>query len=268
MATVIRVKNADWSGLGLPNLFPYVAKDAVEFFYDLGSSGADLSDRSGQLGAIVPYRNDIVGGQSHVQDSSVMVGIDGGAGVRVELGYLLTGAPITDIPIDGSMQFTIMVVGGYSGEIFPAAKKIAGEPSLCNLYDHGTAITPKGFSMQTVKAEGFGARIKSSTPVLGPLALNSKGFRFLTFDGANWTIYDKTAGTSDSKTNAELGIVATIPADSAVLPNSAVGHFHQSSTLAALYPSIYQLGRWGRVLTTEEMDLQIEKTKIAKPVLA
>lgn len=267
MTMIIRIPGVDWSGKGFPQIEPFVGSDAIEFGYDFASGSARLKDLTGKHADLVPYRQDIVGGITRTVDPTVVTDASSGLGINVELGYLLTDVALAAIPIDGSVQFTIMVVGGYSGIAFPEDKIAGGGAGISNLYDNGTSITATGFRIQSTLVGAHGTTIKSSAAVMSDaISPNSKKtLSFLTFDGANWSFVNKTLGTSYSKTNAELGISGTLGVNTGHVNKVAMGHYHSSSTLAAAYPTLYQTAKWNRVLTASEMNEQYARTKARKP---
>lgn len=267
MSTIIRVKGVDWSDKGFPNISPFVARSDLEFGYDLAARISLLSDISGNEHTLTPYKNDITAG-IHGIDPAINVGIDDGQGVRVELGYLLNSKPISSIPINGSVQFTVMVFGGKSPVAFPPDKVSGSPPARAGLFDYGSRVTPNGLSIEATDSSAE-VRIKSSSPRLTVAASpGGRSLIFLTYDGDRWTLRNGVTGESDSKTNADMGITAPIALTANPLPGAAIGHTHGSSTLNAFYPSIYQVAMWNRPLSEAEISEQSWRALMDKPALS
>ncbi len=269
-ATVYTLKNADFSGQGLPSIFPFVAQAEAEFAYDFRTRANRLNDLTGRHADLVPKRQDIVGGVTRTVDPTIIADQDSGAGIRLELGYLETDITCPTIPIDGSVQFSVLVVGGYSGVAFPAEKIAVTAPALANLLDYGTGISASSFCFDDEPVTPLiGNRIKSG----GFVNASNKGtsakkcVMLLTFNGTTWTLHNKTLGTVVAKTNTELGISGPLAPSTAHVTKVVSGHYHSSSTLAARYPALYQLARWNRVLTQAEIDRQYDFTKAAFPAI-
>lgn len=269
MSMIIRVPGVDWSGKGFPNISPFVAAEDLDFGYDFASRSNRLKDISGNHADLVPYRHDIAGGVIRTQDASIVVDDSDGLGILVELGYLLTDIPMPTIPINGTMQFTVMVAGGYSGVPFPAAKVAVSNPSIAAMIDFGTGVAASGFDLEVSTSEGkWGSRIKSAAigdkgSAVSPISRKCVGF--LTFDGSSWVMHNKTLGSTISKSNADLGITSSLVPNTTHVNKVVIGHYHSTITASALYPSLYQVAKWNRVLTADEIAEQYERTKANKP---
>ena len=272
-ATIYTLKNADFSGQGLPSIFPFVAQTEAEFAYDFRTRANRLNDLTGRHADLVPKRQDIVGGVTRVVDPTIVVDQDAGAGIRLELGYLETDIACPTIPIDGSVQFSILVVGGYSGVAFPSNKVAMSNALLANLLDFGTSISSSSsfcFDDKPGSAPPMiGNRIKSGdfSNASNKGTSTKKCAMILTFNGTTWTLHNKTLGTVVAKTNTELGITAPLAPSTEHVQKVVSGHYHSTSTLAAHYPALYQLARWNRVLTQTEIDRQYAFTKAAFPTI-
>lgn len=271
MTMIIRVPGVDWAGKGFPNISPFVALSDLEFGFDFLNRSNRLQDLAGKHADLAPYRQDIAGGITRTLDTTVVVDESNGLGIRVELGYLLTDISMPTIPIDGSMQFTVMVVGGYSGVVFPPAKVAGLGAGIAGLIDFGTGVTSSSFDLEAAVGEGkWGARIKSAA--IGNQGntisqTSKKCVGFLTFNGTTWTLYNKTLGTTISKTNTDLGISAALVPNTAHVNKVVMGHYHSTSTISALYPSLYQVAKWNRVLSASEITEQYARTQANKPGL-
>ena len=276
MATIIRLKNANFSDRGFPSIDPFVAIADAAFAYDFRNRADRLVDLAGKC-TIAPWRNDIVGAGTsaapirvHHLDSSIIETTSDNLGVFLRLGYLKLGKARTPISIDGRTQFTVMVVGGNSGETFPADRVAIDPPDICSLLDMGTDITQQGVALEETRRGAPGApfsagvRIKSGEPRLEHVknTIAQKTCLFLTYDGTTWTLSNKTLGISSSTTNAEMGIASTINPCTDWATEFTAGHYHGTSTLAAGQPMLYQLAMWERLLTDSEISDQYARSKM------
>lgn len=257
MATVLTLKQADFSGAGLPNVKPFVATDALNFAYDFTDRPSFLTDLSGNNRNLVPWKLDWVADSKEQSDLAI---VREGSGIRVE-GYLDTQFPLFDIPRDGSMQFTVMIAGGASG--------LKGmDQSLTGLIDFGTYIGPDyTFNLEVSSYWGVGARIEYGSINLfqGLDNETDKVVIFLTFDGDNWTINVPTLNATLTKTSAELDILDD-PMDYArQLPNVVMGAYRHDTGVSSGFPTLYQGAMWDRVLTAEEMQEQYNRTRNQHP---
>ena len=261
MTYLLKLANADFSNKGLPNINPFVDIDNADFAFDFRKRETKFNDLSSNNVTLTPYKNDISAGIREV-DSSIITEADSGLGINIEMGFLQTNEALANIPLDGSEQFTILVVGGYSGQVFPSNKVAGSSPALCSLFEYGTGISANGFSIET-QGINAGSRIKSGGQVLSSNMLNTsqKMFMVLTFDGSEWSLHNKTLGTVETKTNAELGLTSLLGVNTSNNSNLVFGHVHTSSTLVALAPSLYQIARWNKVLSSDEINEQYTRSK-------
>ncbi|HJV48284.1 MAG TPA: hypothetical protein VJ549_03315, partial [Geothrix sp.] len=200
-------------------------------------------------------------------DPTVVVDANDGLGISVVMGFLESSIPAVTTPIDGSVQFTIMVVGGDSGIAWDPAKTVGSAPGICSLYEYGTGLTAAGYSIEA-QAGYLGPRIKSAGPAMYDITDSTrKTIMFLTFDGTTWTLINKTIGTTYSKSNGTLGIVAPLTVQTAQDANLVFGHDHHTSTLGARPPTLYQVARWNRVLSGAEITDQTARTRASFPGL-
>lgn len=263
MATVMKLIGANFSGRGLPNIAPFIEMDDLNYAYDFRDKS--LTDYTGNT-TLRALKNDINGNEKLVEDSSIVSPSVDGLGIVVDMGVLELNQLIKTIPLGGAEQFTIMVVGGYSGVPFNPDDISGSNPTICSLYDYGTGISSSGFSIEvTPPLVTAGSRIEDGVAGLNtnlqsaiePVCL------FLTFDGNSWSLVNKTNGTTQTKTNAELNISSNPLVVSTAYSNKVKlgGHFHGSSTLAALAPVLYQSAKWLKVLTPDEIEEQYNRTK-------
>lgn len=272
MTTVFRLLGADFSGKGLPNVFPFVGRADLEYGFDFRSRANRLIDLADKH-TITPKRVDQVGGVINVTDPTIITDADGGLGINVELGYLQCSLPIAAIPVDGSKRFTFMVVGGYSGIPFPAGKVSGSAPNTAILLDYGCYVSNTGFAIEKSGLATAGsqqARVESSSAnlIISPYgSASQKTASFLTFDGTNWKLVNKTLGLSAAGTNSSLSVAGNpIAVSSAGYTNGQLslgGHLHPTTTVFGGTPTLFQQAMWNRVLTDAEIEQQYQATKQA-----
>lgn len=270
MTTVFRLTGADFSGKGLPNLFPFVAKADLEYAFDFRNRATRLIDLVGKH-VITPKRNDPSAAIVNVTDQTIITTADNGLGITVGMGYLQCNLPVTAIPTGGAKQFTIMVVGGYSGVAFPAGKIVASGPETANLYDYGSLVSSVGIAIDASwtrptifpRIEYSQDSFYPSSPMLA--SATQKTVSFLSFDGTNWNFYGKTQGTKLTGTNTSLSVANPVEVTGLNWTGGMVslgGLSHRSSTLHGSAPSLYQHAMWNRVLTDAEVEAQYQQTKM------
>jgi hypothetical protein len=271
MTLVIRVAGANWAGKGFPNLYPFIAPDDLEFGFDFRARADMLTDFAGKH-TVTPKKVDIAAGTLNVTDASIMVSVDDGLGVRVDLGYLQCSLAAIPIPSGGSRQFTIMLVSRGGGVAFPADKVVVAAPTRASLFDWGSYVSPSGFSVDRSTAQGLNfGRINNASTNLSPetdfRAITTPDVLFLTYDGTNWTLLNKTLGLSATRTNAAnpLPVNTNGWSDGKV---SLAGSVQRTSTTHAYSPVVYQRAMWNRVLTGAEITEQYLRTKTGRAALA
>ncbi|WP_336142462.1 hypothetical protein [Acinetobacter sp. 102] len=259
--TVYRLPNADFNGQGLPTLFPYIAKESLSYAFDL--AGGSLKDLTGKTANLVPYRTtSAVGGGTRVIDPTVITQLDNA--IKITSGCLVSSVPFKPIPIDGTVQFSIMFIGGWDGSTIPEA---ATAPYIATYLDIGNGVTANNAPMMQFNSSDktLGARFKTgSSSNIGTVVSNVTRLYFmvLTYNGLEWTLHNKTLGTVVKKTNAELGQTAQIPVASGLVPLfHYIGHGHLSSTIAGLPVVVSQVANWNRVLSSTEIETQYQMSK-------
>ena len=274
MTTIFRLIGANFAGKGLPNLFPFVAKEDMEYAFDFRNRASRLLDLVGKH-VITPKRNDPSASIVNVTDPTIITTADNGLGITVDMGYLQCNVPVTAIPAGGAKQFTFMVVGGYSGLVFPVGKRMSGTaPNVANLLDYGShvaavgiAIDHDGMYTSNGKSQTYPrieAPVNSFLDVPVSPAYTSKTVTFLSYDGTNWKFYAKSRGYSAAGTNTELVVENNPLAVNSEYTQgfmSLGGFMHGASTLHAGAPTLYQQAMWNRVLTDAEVEAQYQMTK-------
>ncbi|MCH7317948.1 hypothetical protein MMP64_08345 [Acinetobacter sp. ANC 5659] len=261
--TVYKLKDANFTGQGLPNIFPFVAKDSLDYAFNF--SGKYLKDLTAKTPDLVPYRtNSLTGGGSRVVDPTVLTQALNGLGIRLANGCLVTSVPFAPIPIGGARKLSLLFVGGWDGTTIENPNTT---PGISVFFDIGNGVTSSNAPMmQYCKTDKtLGARLRSaSSSNIGSTISNEtrQYFMILTFDGDKWSLHNKTLNTVITKTNAELGITGTIGVASGSVPLfDHFGHGHISSTIAALPMIICKAAKWNKALTNDEIDLQYQMSK-------
>lgn len=257
-ATIFTLKNANFNNPTLPNILPFVNQSNLDFAYDFKSRPNRLNDLTGRHADLVPIKVDKAANQVSIIDPSIITDLDGD-GIKVTLGHLKTDIPIA--PIDLGKPFTIVIVGGVADTAITSDKVVSSAPRSANLFDIGTGINSYGLSISAYPSrQSIGARIASGSTVLTS-DLSDVVFVALTYDGKTWTLHNKTRGTTDSKTNTDIGVSNTINVNKRDVSNVVMGHYLETSTIAALPIALYQFARWNTALTPEEIDRQYQFSK-------
>lgn len=273
MTLLITIPGVNWSAKNYPNIAPFIATSDLEYAFDFTDRAAMLSDVTGKH-TITPKRVDAAAGILNVTDPTIITPVANG-GIQVELGYLQSSLAFSAFSSGGGKQFTIMVVGRDSGAVFPPAKIVVSNPYTSILFDWGSMVTGSGFTIEQARSTGQrSSRIENSTPNLIPEVANqatvNTNVLFLTYNGTNWTLTNKTLGLTATGTNASLSVGNPIVINPVGYTTGKVnlgGHSHQGSTLHANGVIMYQQAMWNRVLTNDEMNAQYARCKTLRPVL-
>lgn len=267
MGLIISVAGVDWSGRGLPLVKGFVAPESLLGAFDFRPRTNRLSDLSGKGYVAVPYRNKL-DNTALVVDQTVLQDTANGLGVIVRNGSLDFKVPNRVLPIGGSVRFTMMVVGGYSGLPFDAGQPV-NNAAICNLADMGNGVT-SGFVPPVIQQNSadttLGARVRGNQASnIGAAApLGQKSCLFLSFDGTKFTYRNMTTGSIVVKTAEELGVAAgTSLTPSIRCPTLVAGNYYVGATaIIGLYPELYQVAQWDKVLTESEMQDQYASSKV------
>lgn len=275
MSLVITIPSVSWAGKGFPAVQPFAALADLVYGFDFRNRSSMLTDIKGNY-VITPKRMDPVAGINNVTDSTIIVPVDSDQGIRVELGYLQSSEAQVAFSAGGATQFTIMVVGGYSNVAFPAGKVYAGgTPGASILFDDGSAVSGAGFTIEYNATAGVGkisSRIEATNPNLVPESVThapAPMVMFLTYDGTNWTLTNKTLGLSATGTNASLSVANPITMNTAWAQGKVNlgGNPRSDSTIHAMYPVLYQSAKWGKVLSAGEIADQYARCQASRPAL-
>jgi hypothetical protein len=265
MGMIIRVKGVNWSGKGFPLANGFIAQANLEAAFDFRPRVDRLTEASGKGFVAIPYLNKLDGTVS--ADPAVIQNTANGLGLIVKNGFLDFGIANKTYVAGGAAAFTMMVVGGYSGQAFEAGQP-ANNAVICNLVDMGNGVTnaPSLPMLQQYQTDGtLGARVTSSyASNIGAAEVSGKKTCFfLSYDGAKFTYTNKTTGAVVVKTNAELGIVDGPLVPHARVQNLASGNYYKGTTaVIGLYPELYQLARWNKVLSPAEMQDQYNSSRL------
>lgn len=275
MTIVIRVAGANWSGKGLPTIYPFVANDALEFGFDFFNGPNLLLDAAGKH-TVTPKRVAVFDAVFNVTDPTILVPVDSGQGIRVDMGYLQSSLPIAPLFAGGARQFTFLLVSRGGELAFPPDKVVGSAPAVSIMLDWGSQVSGSGWTVDRFVNTGLNAcRIDSSQPVLAPETgskpLTAPEVLFLTYDGTSWTLINKTFGFSLTRTNTAMAVADPISIHASGWTDSKLslgGNSNRASTAHAFSPVVYQRAMWNRVLTTAEINDQYARTKSGRPSLA
>lgn len=268
MGLIIRVKGADWSGKGFPLVRGFLAENNLRAAFDFRPRAGQLEDVSGKGYKAIAYRNP-VNNNPLVADPTVVEQTSNGLGIIIRNGCLDYGVPNLALPLNGNVHFTMMIVGGYSGLPFDEGQPQAPAMAIvCNLADMGNGVSagevPPVLQQYRVDST-LGARIKvAALSNIGAVAtLGRKTCFFLTYDGLKFVYKNMTTGAVVTKTNADLGLTVQTLTPAVRCPNLVSGNYHVgTSAIIGLYPELYQVAQWDKVLSAEEMQQQYAASKI------
>lgn len=265
MGMIIRVKGVDWSGKGFPLAGGFAAQGNLELGFDFRPRADRLTEATGKGFLVTPYRNTLDG--SVIADSTVIQNTNNGLGIIVRNGFIDYGVANKTYTVGGSTAFTMMVVGGYSGLPFDSGQA-AANATICNLVDMGngvnnTASPPMLQQYATDLTLGGRVTASFSSNIGAAEMLGRKTCLFVSYDGTKFTYTNKTTGAVVVKTNAELGLVSGPLAPHIRALNMVSGNYYKGATaLIGLYPELYQVARWNKVLTAAEMQDQYNSSKL------
>lgn len=268
MGLVIRIKGADWSGKGYPLVRGFTAEESLVAGFDFRLRDDFLNDVSGHGFKAIAYRN-AVNNTPLVADPSVLERTANGLGIVVRNGCLDFGVPNRALAVGGAVHFTMLIVGGYSGLPFDSGQAQApAGATICNLADMGNGLTagevPPVLQQYRVDST-LGARVKASavSNIGAAATLGRKTCFFLTYDGLKFVYKNMTTGAIVTKTNQDLGLTVQTLTPSTRCPTLVSGnYFVGTSAIIGLYPELYQVAQWNRVLTETEMQEQYAASKI------
>jgi len=265
MGMIIRVKGVNWAGKGFPLANGFIAQANLEAAYDFRPRASRLLEVTGKGFLVQPYLNKLDG--TVVADPTVIRDTTNGQGIIVKNGFIDYGVANKTYTVGGSDAFTLMVVGGYSGLDFEAGQP-ANNASICNLAEMGNGVSsgPTLPMLQQYRVDGtLGARANAaySSNVGAAEAVGKKSCFFVSYDGAKMTYTNKTTGAVVVKTNAELGLPAGPLAPATRAKNLTSGNYYLGTTaVIGLYPELYQVARWNKVLSAAEMQDQYNSSRL------
>lgn len=268
MALLIRVKGVDWSGKGFPMVGGFVTASALAAAFDFRPRAQRLEEVSGKGYTAKPYRNLLLSNTALVPDASVLEDTADGLGLRVRNGALDYGLPNIPYTVGGAAAFTMMIVGGYSNLPFDP-DQLVQNATICNFADMGNGVTNSEnmpMLQQLISNGTLGGRFKSgATANLGEVAaVGKKSCFFLSYDGQKFVYTNKTTNATLTKTNAELGIINPVLPVNGMAPRLISGNSYTGgvpSAITGLYPELYQVAKWNKVLSAAEMQAQYDSSK-------
>lgn len=250
--TVLKLKTANFTKSGLPNITPFVLKNDLKYGYDF-RSGTLNEVKTGV--ALSAYRMD----GSKVADNTVVTKTSDNLFIELsEVGLLVTQYAFKNFAV-GTGAFTMLVVGGDAGG------STLGIGNLLNIGNIGDASSPLPnieTSINATPISRIGVRAKSSgMNFYESNAVGKVHFIVVVYDGATITYYNKTTGSVITKTLAELGITDMNAGNTGAHGFHLMGKF--SPTLNTFKRSIKlgQIGFWEKALTVAEIDAQYAMSK-------
>lgn len=253
--TVFKLKGANFTLSGLPNITPFVLKSDLKYGYDFRFGV--LADYKSGL-PLTAYRMN----GSKVLDSSVVTTTSDNLFINLEdVGLLVTQFAYKSYAI-GTGAFTMLVVGGDGGGT------ISARSNLLNIGNTGDAASslPSIEATYTVASgtSRIGVRAKASDLNTGFSDSNTVGkvhFIMVVYDGSNITYYNKTTGTTTTKTLTELGITDMNFGNAGGHNNHMIGKFSPTLNTFKRGCKLGQIGFWERALTASEVDAQYTISK-------
>ncbi|ELB1089297.1 hypothetical protein [Vibrio alginolyticus] len=271
MAIVIKLANANFSGKGFANIFPFVAPSDLAFGFDFKPGTDQLKDVAGKVNLNPWFFDDTAEGAAF-PGSNNLKDTDDKLGLRLALASLIADKSYvpTEIPLDGTRRFTMLSIAKDNG-IVPTD----GSTSIASFIDYATNATSTGME-QCQYSQNLSFRVNDGSSTFADSA-KSKPITFMvtTFDGSVWRHRNITLGSDHSKTNAEAGIAGSVKVGSRIdwgeiesRPFLAIGGTTDSSRWQSKRGvDIYQAAMWNRVLSDEEILQQYEMSKTSLPGL-
>lgn len=269
MSLFFRCKGVDWSGKGFPLVGGFVAMASIAAAFDFRPREGRFNEVTGKGFVATPYRNKLLSNTALVADDSVLAEASNGLGVIVRNGALDYGLANRPYSVGGSEGFTLMVVGGYSGQPFDADQPVQNA-AICCLLDAGNGVrSSENMPMlqQNVTNGTLGGRIKNgATSNIGEVTTTGKkSCFFLSYDGQKVVYTNKSTGAVVTKTNADLGLTGSALGVGDMSPRLISGNNYTGSIASAitgLYPELYQVAKWNKVLSAAEMQAQYDSSKL------
>lgn len=232
MGTVIQLNDADFSGKGLPNIFPYIRKDKLSYAYDFRYGNfSDLVTGEEAKGWLSDVSTNTTVSKAPADITQLS---NSGLYTRLAKNAALsTHKSIRDYAI-GASRFTAISICGL-----PTDAEGAG--SLPNFLDMGNASGTLA-GIPSIEANGLNigirARPQFNLDINTPVSLGQLYFVALVFDGANFVFVNKTTGVSEAKSLASLGITEMTATPATVAPgkhcigsNSNKSSIHENAIL-------------------------------------
>lgn len=201
MTTVIQLNDADFSGLGLPNIYPYIQRDKLSYAYDFRYGNfADFVtgvDAKAWLSDVVTHTT-VKSTQHDIVESS--------NDLYIKLKY---GASISTHKANRSYEvgmgkFSAMMIVGV-----PTNSK--NTATYTNFLEIGNSASSSGIpsieANLSASVRKFGFRAKSSTFASSEsIVFDRLNFITLVYDGTNFIYTNKTTGFTSTVSLASLSI--------------------------------------------------------------
>ncbi len=250
--TVLKLKTANFTLSGLPNIVPFILKNDLKYGYDF-RFGVLNDVKTGV--ALSAYRMD----GSKVADNTVVTTDPDNLFVTLsEVGMLVTQYAFKNFAV-GTGAFTMLVVGGDAGG------SILGRANLLNIGnigDGGSSTPNIEATTSAASVSRIGYRAKSSDLVV--YDSNSVGkvhFIVVVYDGTNITYHNKTTGSVVAKTLTELGITNMNAGNAGASGFHLIGKFTPAANSFKRACKLGQIGFWEKALTDAEIDAQYAMSK-------
>ena len=250
--TVLKLKTANFTLTGLPNIVPFVLKTDLKYGYDFRFG--ILNDVKTGV-ALSAYRMD----GSKVADNTVVTTDSDNLFVTLsEVGMLVTQYAFKNFAV-GTGAFTMLVVGGDGGGA------VGVRANLLNIGNTGdsSGSTPNiETSMSAASVSRIGYRAKASDLVVyDSNAVGKVHFIVVVYDGTNITYYNKTTGSVVAKTLTELGITDMNAANVGAHGSHLIGKLNPTQNTFKRACKLGQIGFWEKALSPAEIDAQYAISK-------
>ena len=250
--TVLKLKTANFTLLGLPNIVPFILKNDLKYGYDF-RFGALNDVKTGV--ALSAYRMN----GSKVADNTVVTTDPDNLFVTLsEVGMLVTQYAFKNFEV-GTGAFTMLVVGGDAGGTVNARANLL---NIGNIGDASGSIPNIETTMSAALTSRIGYRAKSSDLVVHDSnAVGKAHFIVVVYDGTNITYHNKTTGSVVAKTLTELGITDMNAGNVGAHGFHLIGKFSPAQNTFKRACKLGQIGFWEKALTAAEIDAQYAISK-------
>lgn len=235
MGTVIQLNGADFTGQGLPNIFPYIRKDKLSYAYDFRHGNfSDLvtgEDANGWL-SNVETNTTVSKSPSEITELS-----NNGLYIRLAKDAALSAHKSIHDYVIGASRFSAIAICGLPSDA-------EGVGQLPNFLDMGNASDVLA-GIPSIEASGLNIGIRAkpqlTLDISTPINRGQLYFVALVFDGANFVWVNKTTGLSEAKSLASLGITQMIATPATVAAGKHC--FGSNSNISSIHDNAILLGQ-------------------------